>query len=350
VTAGSPGTPAQAGSFGYLNDFFWMNPQTLILAPTGLSDTLNYARFSNGAWSALLQVTSSTNLHYLGLVTVAPSGKRFLGSYYTGSTNTYVVEPETNLVSINVGLAGKDQFSYDLEMMRYNSAIYSVDAALGTPLVASIGDGAVAWANTNKWLAVAPTTSGQSIQWVNPVATPVATVDAPSSDTLGAVLQISYAPNDSWVGLRTGSGVYAAVANSSGIAAPTLLSTALPTAATLTSFAFAPNSGSVLYLGQQSTSGIDELYWVNLATGTPTAPRKVSLSLASSINVNSPSWSSDSSTIGYLEKGPASNPNSALWVANILDADSNPLVVTPAIVNCTSTTACNRIRDFAFQP
>lgn len=350
VTGGVPTVPARVASFSNIHGIFWMTPKILFGSPN-LGDTLNYTQMNNGSWSGLLQVGNSSMLNYTDLIRVAPSGLRFLGTSSAGNTSTYIVEPASGLVSFNSGTYGENFYSRDLTLVYFNAGIYSVGVILGSPIVPSLGNGSAAWANHSNYVVIGPPTAGQSVQWINPAAAPVAIVAVPSSDTLSTIAQMAYAPDDNWLGLRTNLGIYVAGGTDTGIGAPKLASLPLSSGATLMTFMFAPDSKSLGYIGQQSSSGVDELYWVDLATGTPAAPRKLNAALGTTgFNVTTASWAADSSSLGFVEHGPTSNAIGVLYIVNVLDAQSTGKLVTTAIPACTSGSACSRVRDFAFQP
>jgi Tol biopolymer transport system component len=67
-------------------------------------------------------------------------------------------------------------------------------------------------------------------------------------------------------------------------------------------FEWAEATPRIFYIADQDTEGVDELYVVDLASGTPTSPERASMPLASG-DVEAAYWSPDGSRLAYLVDG-----------------------------------------------
>jgi hypothetical protein len=132
------------------------------------------------------------------------------------------------------------------------------------------------------------------------------------------------------------------------------VNTALPTSSSsIASGLFAPDADAVAYVGAQETADLNEAYLVSLASGAPSAWRKLSPTLSSGGSVYSYTlaWSNDSSRVGYLAKSSTSSAQN-LYLSDALSGTPTGKPVASGTYCSTSgtTTTCRDVSSFKFQP
>jgi hypothetical protein len=167
-----------------------------------------------------------------------------------------------------------------------NSTTYATFASTTTAL----------WGNLTDLAAVTPTSS-LNARLVDGTGTTPANKEIPSSIGYTGFV---FAPDDSRLALYSTTQI-ATLPIASTLSSPTVVSTAVPTGGTLSSgIGFAPTAESMYYIGQQTTAGVNELYWVDLAGSAPAAPRKLNAPLASGTNVTQAGFTADSVYVYYV--------------------------------------------------
>ncbi|MGC4065116.1 MAG: hypothetical protein QM784_10815 [Polyangiaceae bacterium] len=138
---------------------------------------------------------------------------------------------------------------------------------------------------------------------------------AASSETPGTVgyVNMKISPDDKWVGWGSTTNVALSASNSSILKT---VSGTLPTGGTMSSdLQFAPNSKVFSFAGQMDTAGVNELYLVDLSTGTAGTARKANGALVTGTSINASGFTSDSAAV-YYQIGKADT--SALYLSSAI--------------------------------
>jgi hypothetical protein len=316
VSGSLPGTPVAFETDGSLyNSHRFISPTKFVWLDANYAITYTELS-SSGTWEPKTKTTGTCGGGNIG--DSRPSGLIMCNiPYNVGGMELYDISSG----KMSAVFYGKFSYDYTLIVDYLNPTTAYHDekgilklVATNKPLFSTIDLGVrpnAVWANTsNNVYALATSTVNAFHVSVGDGGGSAASGEIPS--TVGYV-NMKISPNDKWI--AWGSTTAVALSLASG-ANRTIVSKALPASGTMSNnLQFAPNSTVFSFAGQMETAGINELYLVNLATGTVETTRKANGALATGTTVNTTGFTSDSSAV-YYQVGTAAT--SALYLSSAI--------------------------------
>jgi hypothetical protein len=285
LSGDAPGTPIQFDSVGSeFRSFAWVNPN--LFAWVGYDNKFRYLQRNSAGTDWLPAVVSTAlDVRPAGIGGHTTDGLLWIYRMETAAGNMEVFDILSGTVSdyYSANAQVSPDLTYVVDHTNTNGALYKVASPKGSPIVADLGPSTAAvWANHRNTVVVR-STSTVSAQ-IYDMATAGYSTSGPIADTTSFTKNV-FSPNDAWLGWNSTSAV--AVSPITGTPL-TPVSSALPSGGTLdTNIAFSPNSKWLLWSGQMTTAGVNEAYAVDLSSGTPAPPRKVSGTMLAGNNVSS---------------------------------------------------------------
>jgi hypothetical protein len=233
--------------------------------------------------------------------------------------------------------------------------LHPANALTSAPLITldygqtSCARGPISWANTAAELAW--TDSAGNLKLTTLSATSGTTTADPGGSYGGSPQSLGFSPDDRLLGFLAGgapSYVYVEVLGSGQPAARVNVDPNSSQGYSAYGYSFAPNSKSVAY-ELLSPNNATALYWVDLSSGSPSAPRAISTTAIDPDKYPAAAiWSVDSTHLAYQASKPVES-NTILFVVDLTNANDMGTSVTAPLL-CPSGVNCPTIQSFAFQP
>jgi hypothetical protein len=172
----------------------------------------------------------------------------------------------------------------------------------------------------------------------------------------------TFSPDDGWLAYRADGNLFVARIEADGVASAVRVNSELaaPETERVNAFHFAPNGKALVYGAAEQVPGINELFFVDLSSGTPAAPRRISPDLsgfpaADTVSldagydmpeylertVHRTPWTPDSSKVLFVVSDPSYEVGDTLYVVDVLAPEPIPVQVDAAI--CDVSDFCAHI-------
>jgi hypothetical protein len=245
-----------------------------------------------------------------------------------------------------------------------NSSLQIIDA--DQQIVASLGPSTcdlIQWSESGKLLGWVSTDDQQ--YRVTRIA-----ADRQSTETLAVANgtytasgeRPTFSPDDRWLAYRADGNLFVARIEADGVGSAVRVNSdlAAPETERVNAFHFAPNSKALVYGAAEQAPGIDELFFVDLSSGSPAPPLRISPDLSgfpdgdevvldagydmpehSERSSHWTPWTPDSSKVLFVVSDPAWAVGDTLYIVDLLDPEPSPVQVDSAV--CDPADFCGRI-------